>query len=737
MSSNEGSQEVVNRSSMLSSGGPSVISSSGSCIFDFPDIPASLASSDRTRRNRPTTSTLTIQPVTHWEVNPEEPSTTSSHSSISRVLPSIISSVSGSPVDDRNHISRTHSDSRLLSTGNVGTYFGPSSIRLSHSSVSPNARAIKLDYLYKAAQFISMAQKAELEKVYELAFNCYKGAVDALILGAQSEEDISKRNVARRKAAKYMNKAEQIYRQYLSFDGTNFLFDSWSSESFFDPNMIAFQGSPSSLRGYAVIKVLPSLEARNRVILVEEKYTGVRYVVKLLEKTSYPSKALYTSCTILPIQIPHMVHLVKFFDTENNIILMLEHIEGGRLWDFLSDYFDECTERIQVFKDLDETDGAISDLPLQEERENEQNGDVYLKELSSDTGRAVADITGSETQAGPSTAYECGKPLAGTNKYEGRHVRFSICSEGDEPRDLTDNSPTEGTGKKYQKYSFESTVLDSSVMRASDDEATAANNRVSLSCANSQNVADNICNTVDVVLSDQTPELSSISVDEEAPAPINLSSKSAGSSWSHSPLSDEKSLSQAISNVKQYLHDGKRWPRDRNLQESLILHWMAQLVSAVYCLHQQGVIIRDLNPENILIDLEGNLKLTYCGQWNNVEKEDDSNAIKNGYCAPEVSMVSQSVTDAADRWSIGCILYELLTGQTVKSACPYGMTTIIELPIPECVSLSLAARDILNKLLLHNAMERLSDEDLRSHPFFADCDWEKYDRMLHLECGYT
>ncbi|XP_023256259.1 ribosomal protein S6 kinase delta-1 [Seriola lalandi dorsalis] len=163
------------------------------------------------------------------------------------------------------------------------------------------------------------------------------------------------------------------------------------------------------------------------------------------------------------------------------------------------------------------------------------------------------------------------------------------------------------------------------------------------------------------------------------------------------------------------------------IPEEFVQCWAVEMVTALDSLHQEGIICRDLNPNNILLDYQGHVQITYFCSWSDVEESCDKEAVANMYCAPEVGGISEE-TAACDWWSLGAILFELLTGMSLLRCHPAGIGRHTALNIPESVSEE--ARSLLEQLLQYNPMERLGAgvggvDDIKSHPFFARVNWPK------------
>ncbi|CAN9507455.1 unnamed protein product [Ophioblennius macclurei] len=165
------------------------------------------------------------------------------------------------------------------------------------------------------------------------------------------------------------------------------------------------------------------------------------------------------------------------------------------------------------------------------------------------------------------------------------------------------------------------------------------------------------------------------------------------------------------------------------IPEEFVRCWAVEMVTALDSLHHEGIICRDLNPNNILLDHQGHVQLTYFCSWCEVEESCNKDAIANMYCAPEVGGIAEE-TASCDWWSLGAILFELLTGMSLLRCHPAGIGRHTALNIPESVSEE--ARSLLEQLLQFNPTERLGAgvggaDDIKSHPFFARVAWPKSD----------
>ncbi|MEU5365857.1 protein kinase [Streptomyces sp. NPDC005925] len=108
----------------------------------------------------------------------------------------------------------------------------------------------------------------------------------------------------------------------------------------------------------------------------------------------------------------------------------------------------------------------------------------------------------------------------------------------------------------------------------------------------------------------------------------------------------------------------------------------AQIASGLAAAHAAGVVHRDLKPANVMLTLGGTVKVLDFGMGRIVDDPDEARLTSTGvsvgtarYMAPE-QFEAKRVTQAADLYALGCVLYEMLVGvPPFTSESPFELAT--------------------------------------------------------------
>lgn len=162
-------------------------------------------------------------------------------------------------------------------------------------------------------------------------------------------------------------------------------------------------------------------------------------------------------------------------------------------------------------------------------------------------------------------------------------------------------------------------------------------------------------------------------------------------------------------------------------------YYAAQMITALEYLHSKDIVYRDLKPENVLLDAAGNIQLTDFG----LSKEGIAdNTSAHSFCGTPEYLAPEILTRAghgraADWWSLGALLYEMLTGMP-----PFYSRNrdrlfhkILKATLRMPRFFSPAAKSLLLGLLDRNPTTRLGSTndaaEIKSHAFFRDLNWDK------------
>lgn len=196
------------------------------------------------------------------------------------------------------------------------------------------------------------------------------------------------------------------------------------------------------------------------------------------------------------------------------------------------------------------------------------------------------------------------------------------------------------------------------------------------------------------------------------------------------------------------------------LKEDAVRFYAAEVIVALEYLHCQGIIYRDLKPENVLLQSNGHVSLTdfdlscltsckpqllipdtnakkrhHKGQQSPIfiaEPMRASNSFvgTEEYIAPEI-ITGAGHSSAVDWWALGILLYEMLYGYTPFRGKTRQKTfaNILhkDLKFPASIPVSLSAKQLIYRLLHRDPKNRLGSREganeIKRHPFFRGVNW--------------
>ncbi|KAK2865875.1 hypothetical protein Q7C36_001931 [Tachysurus vachellii] len=167
--------------------------------------------------------------------------------------------------------------------------------------------------------------------------------------------------------------------------------------------------------------------------------------------------------------------------------------------------------------------------------------------------------------------------------------------------------------------------------------------------------------------------------------------------------------------------------------EDTACFYLAEITLALGHLHSNGIIYRDLKPENIMLNHEGHIKLTDFGLC---KESIHDGSVTHTFCgtieymAPEI-LNRSGHNKAVDWWSLGALMYDMMTGSPPFSAENRKKTIdkILKCKLNLPPYLTPDARELVKKLLKKNPAQRLGSSkadcaDIQKQPFFRHIIWD-------------
>ncbi|KAA0708964.1 cGMP-dependent protein kinase 2 [Triplophysa tibetana] len=205
--------------------------------------------------------------------------------------------------------------------------------------------------------------------------------------------------------------------------------------------------------------------------------------------------------------------------------------------------------------------------------------------------------------------------------------------------------------------------------------------------------------------------------------------------------------SRYIYMIMEFCSGGEIWTKLKEagrFEENIAVFVTACVVEAYAHLHKKGILYRDLKPENLMMDSKGYVKLVDFGFAKELSRGEKTYSFCGTpeYMSPEI-IQNQGHDFAADFWSLGVLVYELLVGSPpFSSSEPQKIyAKILDGVMNFPPYLEEGAKSLISKLCRPRPGQRLGNtkngiKDVRHHRWFNSINWHKL-RMRQMEAPTT
>jgi len=197
------------------------------------------------------------------------------------------------------------------------------------------------------------------------------------------------------------------------------------------------------------------------------------------------------------------------------------------------------------------------------------------------------------------------------------------------------------------------------------------------------------------------------------------------SSWEVIPKNPKSSDMKEIWIIMEFLEGGTlaEVAEQYSLETEHIAYIAGQILQALQYLHSNNYVHRDLKSANVMLSIEGKVKLIDFGLCTDISQGPQIKMLGSPYWIPPEMIFGLPHSFPVDIWSLGVCLLELFLLKPPFSGSPLRcMFEVATVGLQQCIpeKVSSTAKDFLKKCLTQNPKNRSCAEDLLKHKWVSN-----------------